>query len=41
MCPGIQSRTQQLMHRVDEHLAVLIREAAEVRQEAGGPDVLH
>jgi hypothetical protein len=37
----VQSRTQHLMDRVGEHLAVLIRKAAEVRQEARRPDVLH
>jgi hypothetical protein len=41
MRPSIQSRTQQLMDRDSEHLAVLIRKAAEVHQEAGSPDVLH
>jgi hypothetical protein len=26
---------------LDEHLAVLVRKAPEIRQEARGPDVLH
>ena len=39
--PAWTGGTQQLMDRDCEHLAVLIRKAAELRQETGCPDVLH
>jgi len=41
MCPSVQGGTQQLMDGSGEHLAVLVRKAPEIRQEAGRPDVLH
>src|ERR1700730_4005038 len=40
MCPSVQGGTQQLMDRSGEHLAVLVRKAPEIRQEARRPDVL-
>jgi hypothetical protein len=37
MCPSVQGGTQQLMDRSGEHLAVLVRKAPEIRQEARRP----
>jgi len=39
--PSVQGGTQQVMDRSGEHLAVLVREAPEIRQAAGRPDVLY
>jgi hypothetical protein len=41
MCPSVQGGTQQLMNRGGKHLAVLIRKAQEICQEARRPDVFH
>lgn len=41
MCPSVQGWTQQLMDRGGKHLAVLIRKAPEICQEARRPDVFH